>query len=265
MKTRKCNIGTLSTTFALSDKSSMINILTPELKKLEEYKDVDRAQLGYGNNDEVDRFVDANPELRHTAFGMLRLEKAYQNELGLAKAGKFDIPEASYRKMVPDLFTFLDCMSRAENGKLGKPQKAILKDGMDTEEILCNEIDHNKVVARTRMPNETADGLTVSTVINPQQVPVVLLRKMGIECTEENCALMREVWTGDGVMTSAWAQSPVAFNADWDGDKELVIEDQDFVSEVIKAHMIMRPIYTLDVGNLADVKTVEETEDEDLA
>lgn len=262
---RKSNIGTLSTTFAVTPIDGIMNILKPELEKLAAYKNVDKAQLGYGNNEEVDRFVDANPELRHTAFGMLRLEKSYQDELGIAKAGKFDIPEASYRKMVPDVFTFLSCMSRAENGKLAAPDKAILRNGMDTEEVLCNEIDHNKVIARTRMPNETADGLTVSTVINPQQVPVVMLRKLGLPCTEENCTLIKEVWNGDGVMTSAWAQSPIALNADWDGDKELVIENQDFVSEVIKTHMIMKPIYTVDVGSLENIKTVETTEeDEDL-
>lgn len=261
---KRINIGSLSTTFAKATVDTIANILEAEMKNLKSFRDPSKAQIGYNNGSNLDKFVEINPQLKKSAIGLLRLEKQYHKELAYVKAGKFVIPEANYRFMATDNICWLDQVAKSKDGEIAEPSLNVYETDGRVEEVVCNEIKHNTTIASTRMPNENAGAMVVSNVVNVDEVPVVMLRKLGKPCTERNIELIKKLFPTNCTMTSAWSKHPIAMNGDFDGDHRLDIEDETFVGEVVKTQMVNKPLYVLDYSDLSEVRTVEEPEENEL-
>lgn len=261
---KRMNIGTLSTTFAKATIDTIANILEAEIEELKSFRDPMKAQIGYNNGSNLDKFIKANPNLKKSAIGLLRLEKQYHKEVAYVKAGKFVIPNANYRFMATDNVTWLDQVAKAKDGEITDPSLNVYDCDGRVEEVVCNEIPHNTTIASTRMPNENAGAMVISNVINVNEVPAVMLRKLGKPCTERNIELVKKLFPTNCTMTSAWSKHPIAMNGDFDGDHRLDIEDTTFVSEVIKTQMANKPLYVLDYSDLSEVRTIEEPEENEL-
>lgn len=223
-----------------------------------------KAEIGYNNNSPLDKFIERNPNLKKSAIGLLRSEKEFHKELAYAKSGKFVIPNADYRFMATDNICWLDQVSKAVDGEIAEPSLNIYDSKGRVEEVVCNEIAHNSTIASTRMPNENAGAMVISTVINVDEVPVIILRKLNKPCTGRNIELVKKLFPTNCTMTSAWSKQPIAMNADFDGDHRLDIKNEVFVKEVIKTQMTNKPYFILDYNNLSEVRTVEEPEENEL-
>lgn len=262
--TKRMNIGTLSTTFAKASDDSIAHVLEAELEKLKEFRDPMKAEIGYNNDSPLDEFIKRNPNLKKSAIGLLRLEKQFHKELAYAKSGKFVIPSSNYRFMATDNITWLDQVSKAVDGEIAEPSLNVYDCDGRVEEVVCNEIAHNSTIASTRMPNENAGAMVISSVINVDEVPVVMLRKLGRPCTVRNIELVKKLFPTNCTMHSAWSKHPTAMNGDEDGDHRLDIEDEVFVEEVVKTQMANKPLFVLDYADLGEVRTVEEPEENEL-
>lgn len=261
---KRMNVGTVGTTFAKASLDTFGRILAAELEKLGGYRNPDKAQIGYNNGNPIDEFIRRNPNLKRSPIGLLRLEKQFHKELAYAKSCKFIVPNSNYRFMATDNICWLDQVSKAVDGEIAEPSLNVYDCEGRVEELVCNEIPHNTTIASTRMPNENAGAMVISNVINVDEVPVVMLRKLGKPCSVRNIELVKKLFPTNCSMTSAWSKHPIAMNGDFDGDHRLDIEDEVFVGEVVKTQMANKPYFVLDYADLSEVRTVEEPEENEL-